>query len=92
MAYIVENDVILSSIERQLEVVDSSVVTVKYNTRAKSYNFAPSASINSRQLQPWVEVALEDGTSLRTKLLVSNATYSINWHVNRARCCTFIQS
>ena len=76
MAYIVENDVILSSIERQLEVVDSSMVTVKYNTRAKSYNFAPNASINSRQLQPWVEVALEDGTSLRTKLLVSNATFA----------------
>jgi len=72
LAYIVENDVILSSIERQLEVMDSNVVQVKYDTRAKSYNFAPTASLDSAQLQPWVEVMLEDGNVLRTKLLVSS--------------------
>ena len=62
---------ILSSIERQLEKMDSNVVQVRYDTRAKSYNFTPSASLNSSQLQPWVEVQLEDGHVLRTKLLVS---------------------
>ena len=72
MGFIAENDVILSSIERQLEAMDSNVVQVKYNSRAKSYNFTPNPSINSAQLQPWVEVQLEDGQMLRTKLLVSN--------------------
>jgi len=48
------------------------VVQVRYNTRAKSYNFVPDASIDSPQLQPWVEIELEDGQMLRTKLLVSN--------------------
>ena len=72
MGFIAENDVILSSIERQLEAMDSNMVQVKYNSRAKSYNFTPSASMNSAQLQPWVEVQLEDGHLLRTKLLVSN--------------------
>jgi len=48
-------------------------VQVMYNTRAKSYNFVPDSSIDSPQLQPWVEIELEDGQMLRTKLLVSNA-------------------
>lgn len=71
LAHIAENDVILSSTERQLEAMDSDVIQVKYNTRAKSYNFEPSASsVNAEQLQPWVEVVLEDGQMLRTKLLI----------------------
>jgi len=76
----VENDVILSSIEQQLEAMDSRVVEVKYNARAKSYNFAPSASINSPQLQPFVEILLEDGTVLRTKLLVSDVTFAYYYY------------
>ena len=52
--------------------MDSRVVQVWYNSRAKSYNFVPVTSISCPQLQPWVEVELEDGQILRTKLLVSN--------------------
>jgi len=85
LAFIVENDVILSSIERQLEAMDGSVVEVKYNARAKSYNFAPSASMNSPQLQPWVEVVLEDGTVLRTKLLVSNVNFACSGTMNHLK-------
>jgi len=56
--------------------MDSDVIQVKYNTRAKSYNFEPSASsVNAEQLQPWVEVVLEDGQMLRTKLLVSDSSF-----------------
>jgi len=51
------------------------VVQVMYNTRAKSYNFVPDSSINSPQLQPWVEIELEDGQLLSTKLLVSNGAH-----------------
>ena len=47
------------------------MVEVRYSTRAKSYNFAPDASIDSPQLQPCVEIELDDGQLLRTKLLVS---------------------
>ena len=68
---------ILSGIERQLEAMDSNVIQVKYNSRAESYNFAPSASTNSANLQPWVEVLLEDGQLLRTKLLVSNSGFNL---------------
>jgi len=75
--------VILSSIERQLEAMDTNMVQVKYNSRAKSYNFTPTASMNSSQLQPWVEVELEDGQLLRTKLLVSNNQFVANCTADR---------
>ena len=52
--------------------MDSRVVDVRYNTCAKCYNFEPDGSITSPQLQPWVEIELEDGQVLCTKLLVSN--------------------
>jgi len=74
LAYIAENSVILSSIERRLETMDSSVVQVKYNSRVKGYNFSLSASLDSSRTCPWVDVVLDDGQKLRTKLLVSNGS------------------
>jgi len=76
LGFVAENDVILAGIVRQLEAMESSsgVVRVRYNSRAKSYNFAPSESVASSHLQPWIEVELDDGQLLRTKLLVSSDT------------------
>jgi len=68
--------VILSSIERQLKAMNNGVVDVKYNTRVKSYNFTPSVTVSSPHLQPWVEIQLDDGQVLRTKLLVSDNGFS----------------
>jgi len=50
---------------------------VRYNTRARSYNLTPTIAENSPQLHPWVEIMLEDGDMLRTKLLVSNDGFLI---------------
>ena len=66
------------------------MVEVRYNTRAKSYNFAPDASIDSPQLQPCVEIELEDGQLLRTKLLVSvNQAWTERPEVFKAKASGF---
>jgi ubiquinone biosynthesis monooxygenase Coq6 len=64
LAYIAENDVILSGIVQRLETLGSNVVQVKYNARVKSYK------LPSTTKQPWVEINTDDGQTFRAKLLI----------------------
>ena len=66
LATIVENNVILEGIKRSLaECTDT--VYVKYNTRAKHYHLP-----HQRPGSSLVDIELNDGTSIRTRLLVRN--------------------
>ena len=72
MAYVVENDVILEAITRRLETL-SDRVEVLYNTRVKHIDIpGPENS----QPNTWVNLELQDGKSLKTKLLVIHTDYS----------------
>lgn len=68
LAYIAENDVILAGIAQRLDAMGSDVVQVKYSACVKSYRLT---SLNAKE--PWVEVNMEDGQTLRAKLLVRTA-------------------
>ena len=67
MAYVAENDVILESITRSLATL-SDRVEVLYNTKVQHIDIP---SLNSSQPNTWVRLKLQDGKSLKTKLLVS---------------------
>ncbi|XP_040831240.1 ubiquinone biosynthesis monooxygenase COQ6, mitochondrial [Ochotona curzoniae] len=67
MGYIVENDVVMHALTRQLEAV-SDRVTVLYRSKAVGYTWPfPFSMADS---SPWVQVTLGDGSTLQTKLLI----------------------
>ncbi|KAM5274797.1 ubiquinone biosynthesis monooxygenase COQ6, mitochondrial isoform 2-T2 [Ctenodactylus gundi] len=73
MGYIVENDVILHALTKQLEAV-SDRVTVLYRSRAIGYGWpGPSSMADS---SPWVQITLGDGSTLQTKLLIGADGYN----------------
>ncbi|XP_059546771.1 ubiquinone biosynthesis monooxygenase COQ6, mitochondrial isoform X1 [Myotis daubentonii] len=67
MGYIVENDVIMHALTKQLEAV-SDRVTVLYRSKAVGYTW-PSP-ISMADSSPWVHITLGDGSTLQTKLLI----------------------
>ncbi|XP_055291754.1 ubiquinone biosynthesis monooxygenase COQ6, mitochondrial isoform X2 [Moschus berezovskii] len=67
MGYIVENDVIMHALTKQLEAV-SDRVTVLYKSKAVSYTWPYPFSMADSS--PWVHITLGDGRTLQTKLLI----------------------
>ncbi|XP_033043377.1 ubiquinone biosynthesis monooxygenase COQ6, mitochondrial isoform X2 [Trachypithecus francoisi] len=67
MGYIVENDVIMHALTKQLEAV-SDRVTVLYRSKAICYTWpCPFPMADS---SPWVHITLGDGSIFQTKLLI----------------------
>uniref|UniRef100_A0A8C9N9F1 Ubiquinone biosynthesis monooxygenase COQ6, mitochondrial n=1 Tax=Serinus canaria TaxID=9135 RepID=A0A8C9N9F1_SERCA len=67
MGYIVENDVIMSALTKQLDAV-ADRVEVFYRSKAVGYTWPlPSHDCDT---SPWVQVELADGRRLQTKLLI----------------------
>lgn len=74
LAYIVENDVILSGIVNRLQSMNSDVVQVRYNSKVKGYKLPSSTAHTKRDTnadQQWAQVIMDDGQILQTRLLVS---------------------
>ncbi|XP_029410303.1 ubiquinone biosynthesis monooxygenase COQ6, mitochondrial isoform X4 [Nannospalax galili] len=67
MGYIVENDVIMHALTKQLEAV-SDRVTVLYRSKAVGYTWPGPFSMADSS--PWVHITLGDGSTLQTKLLI----------------------
>ncbi|KAI1237738.1 hypothetical protein IHE44_0013824 [Lamprotornis superbus] len=67
MGYIVENDVIMSALTKQLDAV-ADRVEVFYRSKAVGYTWPLSS--HSCDTSPWVQVELADGRRLQTKLLI----------------------
>ncbi|XP_034273970.1 ubiquinone biosynthesis monooxygenase COQ6, mitochondrial [Pantherophis guttatus] len=67
MGYIVENDVIMSALYKQLETV-SDRVEVLYRSRAVGYTWP--LHHQSSDSSPWVQIDLADGRRFQTKLLI----------------------
>ena len=79
LAFIAENDVILSGIVRRLQSMNSDVVQVRYNSKVKGYKL-PSATADTKKdteadLQ-WAQVIMDDGQILQTRLLVRVTFFS----------------
>uniref|UniRef100_A0A8C3YR09 Ubiquinone biosynthesis monooxygenase COQ6, mitochondrial n=1 Tax=Catagonus wagneri TaxID=51154 RepID=A0A8C3YR09_9CETA len=67
MGYIVENDVVMQALSKQLEAV-SDRVTVLYKSKAVSFTWPYPFSMADSS--PWVHITLGDGSTLQTKLLI----------------------
>nr|XP_048305105.1 ubiquinone biosynthesis monooxygenase COQ6, mitochondrial isoform X2 [Myodes glareolus] len=67
MGYIVENDVIMCALTKQLEAV-ADRVRVLY--RSKAVDYAWPAPFSMTDSSPWVQITLGDGSTLQTKLLI----------------------
>ncbi|XP_077179313.1 ubiquinone biosynthesis monooxygenase COQ6, mitochondrial isoform X1 [Paroedura picta] len=67
MGYIVENDVIMSALTKQLDAM-SDQVEVFYRSRALGYTWP--LPYQTCDASPWVEIDLADGRKLQTKLLI----------------------
>ncbi|XP_005343392.1 ubiquinone biosynthesis monooxygenase COQ6, mitochondrial [Microtus ochrogaster] len=67
MGYIVENDVIMCALTKQLEAV-ADRVRVLY--RNKAVDYAWPAPFSMTDSSPWVHITLGDGSTLQTKLLI----------------------
>ncbi|EHB15445.1 Ubiquinone biosynthesis monooxygenase COQ6 [Heterocephalus glaber] len=67
MGYIVENDVIMNALTKQLEAV-SDRVTVLYRSKAVGYSWPGPFSMADSS--PWVHITLGDGSTLQTTLLI----------------------
>nr|XP_060614685.1 ubiquinone biosynthesis monooxygenase COQ6, mitochondrial [Anolis sagrei ordinatus] len=67
MGYIVENNVILSALTKQLDAI-SDRVEVLYKSRAVGYT--RPAHFQTSDSSPWVQIDLADGRRLQTKLLI----------------------
>ncbi|XP_064784301.1 ubiquinone biosynthesis monooxygenase COQ6, mitochondrial-like isoform X3 [Oncorhynchus masou masou] len=68
MAYIVENDIIVAALTKQLENL-SDQVKVLYKTKVVMYTWPKSYQI--AESIPWVQVTLANGQTFQTKLLIS---------------------
>ena len=71
LAYIVENDVILAAIMRALKNVKNQV-EIRYETNATAFNL-PGRGDSKEAKMPYVKLNLNDGSVLKTKLLVSKS-------------------
>lgn len=69
LAYVAENDVILEAITRRLDAVKDRV-DVMYGTKAETIR-VPGVD-KSIESNSWVEIVLNNGQTLKTKLLVSS--------------------
>ncbi|XP_064420970.1 ubiquinone biosynthesis monooxygenase COQ6, mitochondrial isoform X2 [Latimeria chalumnae] len=67
MGYIVENDVILAALTKQLEAAGDRV-EVLYRSSVVKYTWPPL--YHSADTNPWVQLELADGRSLQTQLLI----------------------
>ncbi|XP_017384171.1 ubiquinone biosynthesis monooxygenase COQ6, mitochondrial isoform X2 [Cebus imitator] len=67
MGYIVENDVIMHALTKQLEAV-SDRVTVLYRSKAIRYTWP--CPFPMADCSPWVHITLGDGSTFQTKLLI----------------------
>ncbi|XP_051005073.1 ubiquinone biosynthesis monooxygenase COQ6, mitochondrial isoform X2 [Acomys russatus] len=67
MGYIVENDVIMHALTKQLEAV-ADRVRVLY--RSKAVGYAWPGPFSMADSSPWVHITLGDGSTLQTKLLI----------------------
>ncbi|XP_069493754.1 ubiquinone biosynthesis monooxygenase COQ6, mitochondrial [Ambystoma mexicanum] len=67
MGYIVENDVIVAALSRQLDLL-AGRVEVAYRCRAVGYTWP--VPYHSSESSPWVQIELSDGRLLQTKLLI----------------------
>uniref|UniRef100_A0AAY4B3L3 Ubiquinone biosynthesis monooxygenase COQ6, mitochondrial n=1 Tax=Denticeps clupeoides TaxID=299321 RepID=A0AAY4B3L3_9TELE len=67
MAYIVENDVIVAALTKQLQTLTDQV-EVKYKTKVVKYIWPMSHQ--AAESIPWVQVTLANGQTLQTKLLI----------------------
>ncbi|CAB1330892.1 unnamed protein product [Coregonus sp. 'balchen'] len=67
MAYIVENDIIVAALTKQLENL-SDQVRVQYKTKVVTYTWPKSHQV--AESIPWVQVTLANGQTLQTKLLI----------------------
>uniref|UniRef100_A0A4W5KLY0 Coenzyme Q6 monooxygenase n=1 Tax=Hucho hucho TaxID=62062 RepID=A0A4W5KLY0_9TELE len=66
MAYIVENDIIVAALTKQLE--NTNQVKVQYKTRVVMYTWPKSHQVP--ESIPWVQVNLANGQTFQTKLLI----------------------
>uniref|UniRef100_A0A672N837 Ubiquinone biosynthesis monooxygenase COQ6, mitochondrial n=1 Tax=Sinocyclocheilus grahami TaxID=75366 RepID=A0A672N837_SINGR len=67
MAYIVENDVIVAALTKQLQTL-SDHVKVQYRTKVVKYTWPRPYHVS--ESIPWVQVTLANGKTLQTKLLI----------------------
>ncbi|XP_027856217.1 ubiquinone biosynthesis monooxygenase COQ6, mitochondrial [Xiphophorus couchianus] len=67
MAYIVENDIVVAAITRQLDAMPENV-QVKYKTKVVKYTWPMPH--HAAESIPWVKVTLANGQTLQTKLLI----------------------
>ncbi|XP_039459698.1 ubiquinone biosynthesis monooxygenase COQ6, mitochondrial isoform X2 [Oreochromis aureus] len=67
MAYIVENDLVVAALTRQLDSLSENV-QVKYRSKVVKYTW-PMPSQEADYI-PWVRVTLANGETLQTKLLI----------------------
>ncbi|XP_052009240.1 ubiquinone biosynthesis monooxygenase COQ6, mitochondrial isoform X2 [Xyrauchen texanus] len=67
MAYIIENDVIVASLTKQLQTL-SEHVEVQYRTKVVRYTWPRPYHIS--ESIPWVQITLANGKTLYTKLLI----------------------
>nr|XP_046163637.1 ubiquinone biosynthesis monooxygenase COQ6, mitochondrial-like isoform X2 [Oncorhynchus gorbuscha] len=67
MAYIVENDIIVAALTKQLENL-SDQVKVQYKTKVVMYTWPKSHQV--AESIPWVQVTLANGQTFQTKLLI----------------------
>ncbi|XP_047201282.1 ubiquinone biosynthesis monooxygenase COQ6, mitochondrial isoform X3 [Girardinichthys multiradiatus] len=67
MAYIVENDIVVAAITRQLDALPENV-QVKYKSKVVKYTW-PTPH-HAAESVPWVKVTLANGETLQTKLLI----------------------
>ncbi|NP_001089564.1 coenzyme Q6 monooxygenase L homeolog [Xenopus laevis] len=92
MGYIVENNVIIAALTKQLELM-SDHIEVMYRSRALGYTWPPP--YNNGEATPWVEIELADGQRLHTKLLIgadghnsmvrsAAGMQSVQWDYNHA--------
>ncbi|XP_072313318.1 ubiquinone biosynthesis monooxygenase COQ6, mitochondrial [Eucyclogobius newberryi] len=67
MAYIVENDVIVAALTKQLDSLPDNV-QVKYRSKVVKYTWPMPHQ--AAEFVPWVQVTLASGETLQTKLLI----------------------
>uniref|UniRef100_A0A667XEE9 Ubiquinone biosynthesis monooxygenase COQ6, mitochondrial n=1 Tax=Myripristis murdjan TaxID=586833 RepID=A0A667XEE9_9TELE len=67
MAYIVENDIIVAALTKQLDSLSDNV-QVKYRSKVVKYTWP--MSYQAADSIPWVQVTLDSGETLQAKLLI----------------------
>uniref|UniRef100_A0A3P8UDK9 Ubiquinone biosynthesis monooxygenase COQ6, mitochondrial n=1 Tax=Cynoglossus semilaevis TaxID=244447 RepID=A0A3P8UDK9_CYNSE len=92
MAYIVENDVVVAALTKQLDTLPDNV-QVKYRSKVETYTWPMPHQ--AADCVPWVQVMLANGEVLQTKLLIGadgpNSTVrrqlgipTVNWNYDQS--------